>query len=45
MSPAERDDILAGFAGGDVGVLSSCALLSEGFDAPDAAVAILLRPT
>ena len=26
-------------------MLTSCALLSEGFDAPDAAVAMLLRPT
>ena len=45
MSPAERDDILAGFSGGQIAVLTSCALLSEGFDAPDSAVAILLRPT
>ena len=45
MSPAERDDILAGFSGGQIAVLTSCALLSEGFDAPDSAVAMLLRPT
>ena len=45
MSTAERDDVLAAFAGGEAAVLTSCALLSEGFDAPDAAVAMLLRPT
>ena len=41
----ERDDILAAFAAGELGVLSSCELLSEGFDAPEASVALLLRPT
>ena len=45
MSLAERDDVLAGFAGGQIAVLTSCQLLSEGFDAPDSAVAMLLRPT
>jgi superfamily II DNA or RNA helicase len=45
MSSIERDGILSAFAAGSVRILSSCALLSEGFDAPDSAVAILLRPT
>ena len=45
MSTSERDDVLAGFSGGQIAVLTSCALLSEGFDSPDSAVAMLLRPT
>lgn len=45
MSPSERDDVLAGFSSGQIAVLTSCQLLSEGFDAPDSAVAMLLRPT
>jgi superfamily II DNA or RNA helicase len=45
MPVAERDSIVARFAAGEIRMLASCELLSEGFDAPDASVAVLLRPT
>jgi superfamily II DNA or RNA helicase len=41
----DREAVLEAFKAGDVRVLVSCDLLTEGFDAPDAGVAILLRPT
>lgn len=40
-----RDKVLARFRSGAVRVLTSCEILGEGFDCPDASVAILLRPT
>lgn len=44
-SPRERETVLAKFRDGELKVLVSCELLTEGFDAPEAGVAILLRPT
>ena len=45
MDIDERDRILADFERGTVQVLTSCDLISEGFDIPAIEVAILLRPT
>lgn len=45
MESAIRDRVLGDFAAGRVRVLTSCNLISEGFDVPDADTAILLRPT
>ncbi len=42
---AERTAVLEAFKAGGVKLLASCDLLTEGFDAPEAGVAILLRPT
>jgi superfamily II DNA or RNA helicase len=42
---AEREAVLEAFRAGTVKVLVSCDLLTEGFDAPEAGVAVLLRPT
>ena len=36
---------IAGLASGEIHVLTSCEIISEGFDLPAVAVAILLRPT
>ncbi len=45
-TPANRrDDLVRRFRGGDIAVLSSVGVLTEGFDAPRAEVAILARPT
>lgn len=41
----ERREIIDGFKAGEFTVLSNCALLAEGFDAPMAKVMILARPT
>jgi superfamily II DNA or RNA helicase len=41
----ERERILAGLASGDVTVVSSVGVLTEGFDCPAAEVCILARPT
>jgi DNA repair protein RadD len=41
----ERERILAGLASGDVTVVSSVGVLTEGFDCPAADVCILARPT
>jgi DNA repair protein RadD len=38
-------DRLAGLADGRINVITSCDLISEGFDAPGVVAAILLRPT
>lgn len=40
-----RDDNLRGLAEGRIKVLTSCDLISEGFDVPTVECAILLRPT
>lgn len=45
MSREWRRDLLANFAAGHVTVLTSCDIVSEGFDVPAIEVAILLRPT
>jgi len=41
----DRDALIARFAGGSLQVLVTVDVVSEGFDCPGAAVAILLRPT
>ena len=41
----DRDALVARFAGGELQVLVTVDVVSEGFDCPGAAVAILLRPT
>jgi superfamily II DNA or RNA helicase len=41
----DREAVLEAFRVGTIQVLASCDLLTEGFDAPEAGVAILLRPT
>lgn len=40
-----RSDIINGFRRGDIKVLTSCDLVSEGFDLPAIEVGICLRPT
>lgn len=45
MASAERDDILGAFARGRLSVLTTADLISEGFDVPECAGALLLRPT
>jgi superfamily II DNA or RNA helicase len=44
-SPDEREAVLEAFAAGEIQLLASCDLLTEGFDAPEAGIALLLRPT
>lgn len=45
MGKDERRDTVAKFRTGRIQVLTSCDLISEGFDLPSIEVAILLRPT
>lgn len=45
MDERLRDSTLKKFADGEIRVLTSCDLISEGFDLPAVEVAILLRPT
>ena len=45
MKEKERDQVLKDFESGKIQVLTSCDLVSEGFDLPAVEVAILLRPT
>ena len=45
MDEKERDSVLKAFEDGRIQVLTSCDLVSEGFDLPAVEVAILLRPT
>jgi superfamily II DNA or RNA helicase len=45
MDDIERDGVLKAFEDGRVQILTSCDLVSEGFDLPSVEVAILLRPT
>jgi superfamily II DNA or RNA helicase len=45
MSPDERRDAVERLRTGDVRVLTSCEIISEGFDAPAVGGCILLRPT
>lgn len=45
LDNAERERRIAGLANGQVQVLTSCDLISEGLDIPGISAAILLRPT
>lgn len=45
LDPTERQRIIERFEAGQTVVLSSCDIVSEGFDLPAIEVAILLRPT
>ena len=45
MEETLRDKVLADFEQGTLQVLTSCDLISEGFDLPAVEVAIMLRPT
>jgi DNA repair protein RadD len=45
MESAERDAVLRGLADGSILVVTSCDLISEGFDVPQVQGALLLRPT
>ena len=45
MDEKERDGVLAKFETGEIQILTSCDLVSEGFDLPAVEVAIMLRPT
>jgi superfamily II DNA or RNA helicase len=45
MSAEDRRDLVNRLRTGDIRVLTSCELVSEGFDAPAVGGAILLRPT
>jgi DNA repair protein RadD len=45
MSADERRDLVKRLRTGDIRVLTSCEIISEGFDAPVVGGAILLRPT
>jgi superfamily II DNA or RNA helicase len=45
MKEADRDSVLKRFELGEVQILTSCDLVSEGFDLPAVEVAIMLRPT
>jgi DNA repair protein RadD len=45
MSSDERRDMVERLRAGDIRVLSSCEIISEGFDAPAVGGCILLRPT
>ena len=45
MATSERDRIIKDFSSGQLNVLTSCDLISEGFDVPEAAGVLLLRPT
>ena len=45
MSADQRRDLVNKLRDGDIRVLTSCDIISEGFDAPAVGGAILLRPT
>jgi DNA repair protein RadD len=45
MDRNERRAVLAAFSAGSTPILTSCEIVSEGFDVPAIEVAILLRPT
>jgi hypothetical protein len=42
---AERDEILSCLSSGDLELVTNCMVLSEGWDQPDVACAVLARPT
>jgi DNA repair protein RadD len=45
LGDGDRDAVLARLASGETRILTSCEIVSEGFDLPAVEVAILLRPT
>jgi DNA repair protein RadD len=45
LKTRERDRLIAGLGTGEVEVLTSCDLISEGLDVPSVSAVILLRPT
>ena len=45
MSTTERDQVVARFSAGEIKIMASVMVVSEGFDCPTAGCAILLRPT
>jgi DNA repair protein RadD len=45
MTPAEREKICSDLASGEINVMTSCELVSEGFDCPSVSGCIMLRPT
>jgi DNA repair protein RadD len=45
LAAAERDRLIAGLGNGDIEVLASCQLISEGLDVPAVGAVVLLRPT
>jgi DNA repair protein RadD len=45
LAAAERDRLIAGLGNGDIEVLASCELISEGLDVPAVGAVVLLRPT
>lgn len=45
MSDSLRDAIMGRFRSGETMMLTSCELVGEGLDVPDASVAVCLRPT
>lgn len=45
MDVADRDRIILGLARGTIQVVTSCALITEGFDCPAVSTVVLLRPT
>lgn len=45
MPKSERDRLIAGLGNGEIEVLASCDLISEGLDVPALGAVILLRPT
>jgi superfamily II DNA or RNA helicase len=45
MPVAERRDLLARFARGDLQVITNCMVLTEGFDAPWCSAVVIARPT
>jgi superfamily II DNA or RNA helicase len=45
MKPEERREIVRKLRDGEIKILASCEVISEGFDCPSVAGAILLRPT
>jgi DNA repair protein RadD len=45
LPTTERDRLIQGLANGEVEVLTSCDLISEGLDVPSVGAVILLRPT
>jgi DNA repair protein RadD len=45
LSMLERDRLIQGLATGEIEILTSCDLISEGLDVPSVGAVILLRPT
>lgn len=45
MERKERDSVIHAFRSGAIQVLTNCEILTEGFDAPETACVLMLRPT